>query len=227
MKILAIDTATEQCSAAIIDGDRRCSRLLPTLRGHADTILPMIDVLLTEAGYRLRDLDGIAFGRGPGSFTGVRIAISVAQGLGYGLGLPLVGISNLAAVAQQAANQYRFDVGTRIAVCMDARMMEVYWAVYRWGENGRVTLEGEERVTAPSALGGDANASEYAVGTGWQAHPNLAAQLGINATPVTMLPRATEIAELAAAEFAMGRGVAPSEVEPVYLRNNVVTVRET
>src|SRR5690606_25113450 len=121
MKILAIDTATERCSVALCVGARWIERAVDTARGHAEIVLPMVEQVLEEAGVRLAELAGIAYGRGPGAFTGVRIAIGVVQGLAYGADLPTVGISNLAAVAQQVAAP-----GARILVCMDARMSEVY-----------------------------------------------------------------------------------------------------
>ena len=150
MKILAIDTATENCSAALlIDGNVR-SREIEMERGHAERILPMVDDLLSEAGITLQDLDAIAFGRGPGSFTGVRLAVTVTQGLAFGAGLGVVPVSDLRAVAQRA-----FDSDatlTRALVCNDARMSEVYWACYERGGDGLARLEGEERVSKPSEV---------------------------------------------------------------------------
>ena len=107
MKLLAIDTATEQCSVALLQDSECIDRCIPTPRGHTDLVLPMIQELLDESGYSLKQLDAVAFGRGPGAFTGVRIAIGVAQGLAYALGLKLLPVSNLAAVAQQAAGRLK------------------------------------------------------------------------------------------------------------------------
>src|ERR1700754_1376826 len=121
MKILAIDTATERCSVALrIDG-AVIERSVDTPRGHADLILPMLGELLAEGGVTLKQLDGVAYGRGPGGFTGVRIAVGVVQGLAFGADLLTAGVSNLAAVAQQVAKP-----GGRLLVCMDARMGEGY-----------------------------------------------------------------------------------------------------
>jgi tRNA threonylcarbamoyladenosine biosynthesis protein TsaB len=150
VKVLAIDTATENCSAALlIDGNVR-SREIEMERGHAERILPMVDDLLSEAGITLQDLDAIAFGRGPGSFTGVRLAVTVTQGLAFGADLGVVPVSDLRAVAQRA-----FDSDatlTRALVCNDARMREVYWACYERGGDGLARLEGEERVSKPSEV---------------------------------------------------------------------------
>ncbi len=150
MKILAIDTATENCSAALlIDGNVRL-REIEMERGHAERILPMVDELLSEAGITLQDLDAIAFGRGPGSFTGVRLAVTVTQGLAFGANLGVVPVSDLRAVAQRA-----FDLDatlTRALVCNDARMSEVYWACYERGGDGLARLQGEEHVGKPSEV---------------------------------------------------------------------------
>jgi tRNA threonylcarbamoyladenosine biosynthesis protein TsaB len=150
VRLLAIDTATENCSAALlIDGSVQ-SREIEMERGHAERILPMIDDLLAEAGITLQDLDAIAFGRGPGSFTGVRLAVTVTQGLAFGAGLGVVPISDLRAVAQRA---FRQDATlTKVLVCNDARMNEVYWACFERGGDGLARLEGEERVSKPGEV---------------------------------------------------------------------------
>ncbi|HTE41140.1 MAG TPA: tRNA (adenosine(37)-N6)-threonylcarbamoyltransferase complex dimerization subunit type 1 TsaB [Steroidobacteraceae bacterium] len=226
MKLLAIDTATEQCSAALlIDGAIR-SRLLPTARGHADTILPMIDALLMEQGCKVRDLDCLAFGRGPGSFTGVRIAVSVIQGLALATRVPVVGVSNLAAVARQAAVTLELKAAQRILVCMDARMHETYWATYTVLPDGMVEIEGEEQLGGPDSV---VMCGRYAaaVGTAWGAHPELMQRLAKEQcapVPMSMLPRAIEVAELGAAAYSAGAGVNAADAQPVYLRDNVVAV---
>ncbi|MDB6011675.1 MAG: peptidase glycoprotease [Gammaproteobacteria bacterium] len=199
MKVLAIDTATENCSAALlIDGNVR-SREIEMERGHAERILPMVDDLLSEAGITLQDLDAIAFGRGPGSFTGVRLAVTVTQGLAFGAGLGVVPISDLQAVAQRA-----FDSDatlTRALVCNDARMSEVYWACYERGGDGLARLEGEERVSKPSEIRLPAGwSTATAVGRGFIAYADAlsAAVPNMIATHPRIVPAASADAASAA-----------------------------
>ncbi len=219
MKILAIDTATERCSVALRVDDRCCERTVDTARGHADIVLSMVDEVLRDAGVGLRELDGIAYGRGPGAFTGVRIAIGVVQGLAYGADVPTVGISNLAAVAQQVASP-----GARILVCMDARMSEVYWAAFDVAQDGRLIAASEERVTPPSAVFVD-NITKLA-GTGFKAYSELKSRWPGLAAQEDALPRAREIALLGAAELHAGRGEPASRAQPVYLRDQVTFVKK-
>jgi tRNA threonylcarbamoyladenosine biosynthesis protein TsaB len=150
VKLLALDTATENCSAALLTDSGIQTLEVETERGHADRILQMIDDLLKQAGATLQDLDAIAFGRGPGSFTGVRLGTTVTQGLAFGAGVGVVPVSDLQAVAQRVLDQ---DPGsTRILVCNDARMSEVYWACYERAPDGLARLEGEERVSKPGEV---------------------------------------------------------------------------
>ena len=221
MRLLAIDTATERCSVALrIDG-KTIERSIELPRGHADLVLPMVDEVLKEGGLQLRDLNGIAYGRGPGAFTGVRIAVGVVQGLAFGAELPTVGISNLAAVAQQVARE-----GDRILVCMDARMDQVYWSVFvREAGHERVTPLASERVDAPDSV----TDGDYTVlaGTGFKAYPQLTARLARPDCRIaeTALPRATEIALLAEVEFRAGHAKPAAEAEPVYVRDQVAHVK--
>jgi tRNA threonylcarbamoyladenosine biosynthesis protein TsaB len=203
VKILAIDTATENCSAALlIDGNVR-SREIEMERGHAERILPMVDDLLSEAGITLQDLDAIAFGRGPGSFTGVRLAVTVTQGLAFGADLGVVPVSDLRAVAQRA-----FDSDatlTRALVCNDARMSEVYWACYERGGDGLARLEGEERVSKPGEVKLPAEwSTATAVGRGFIAYADAlsAAVPNMIATHPRIVPAASADAASAAADAA-------------------------
>ncbi|MGH8238184.1 MAG: tRNA (adenosine(37)-N6)-threonylcarbamoyltransferase complex dimerization subunit type 1 TsaB [Steroidobacteraceae bacterium] len=218
MKLLAIDTATERCSVALLIDERIVERAAQTQRGHADLVLPMVEAVLAEGGLTLRQLDGLAYGRGPGGFTGVRIAVGVAQGLAYGAQLATVGISDLAAVAQQFAS-----AGARILVCMDARMNEVYWGRFEATPDGLVKPTSAERVDRPEAVEpGDAT---IFAGTGFGAYGQLAAGRAALAVHGAARPNARDIARLAAAELRAGRGQPPEQAQPVYLRDQVATVK--
>jgi tRNA threonylcarbamoyladenosine biosynthesis protein TsaB len=219
MKLLALDTGTERCSAALfIDGVVVAERDTVTPRGHAELILPMIDSLLTEHALKLRDLDALAYGRGPGAFTGVRIAVGVVQGLAYGADRPVVGISDLAAVAQA------YKDAETVLVCMDARMEEVYWCAYQVDEKGMMRALIEERLTSPDRVE-YALATGMVVGTGLSAYPALAARYAHLAQDPRALPHAREIAMLAAHEVSAGRVQRAQDAMPVYLRDQVVTIR--
>ena len=220
MKLLALDTATEACSAALLrDGDVR-ERFEVIGRGHAERLLPMADALLREAGIGLVDLDAIAFGRGPGGFTGLRIAAGIAQGLAAGAGLAVVPVSNLAALAAGAA---RASGAARILACLDARMGEVYWAAYTGGAE-TLRAETEERLSKPEAVLPPAPGSWHGAGSGFTAYPAIAERLGSRLAGIAggLLPRASDIARLAAVELAAGRSVPATRALPVYLRDQVV-----
>ncbi len=219
MKILALDTATEACSVSLGIGDRVIDRYLELERGHAEQLLPMVDAVLAEGGLTLRSLDAIAFGRGPGGFTGVRLAVSVAQGLAFGADLGLVPISDLAAVAQRAA-QLNPAAG-RVLVVNDARMREVYWAAFEI--QAGVISPAVEHVGAASTVELPEGSSWVAAGRGLKAYPDLAARCrerGVNVFP-ELLPRATEILELARPAVAAGQILDPAVALPVYVRDRV------
>ncbi|HMN44638.1 MAG TPA: tRNA (adenosine(37)-N6)-threonylcarbamoyltransferase complex dimerization subunit type 1 TsaB [Povalibacter sp.] len=220
MKILAIDTATERCSVALRTAGGTIDRVIDTPRGHADLILTLVQDVLNEAGLTLAELDAIAYGRGPGAFTGVRIAIGVAQGLAFGASLPTVGISDLAAVAQQVA-----VAGDRVLVCMDARMNEVYWGVFDCSADGLVVAASIEQVSAPASVEADVAAITKLAGTGFHAYPELAHRFAI-VSPANVLPRAAEIALLAEAALRNGEGRPAHEAQPVYLRDNVAVAKK-
>jgi tRNA threonylcarbamoyladenosine biosynthesis protein TsaB len=223
MRLLAIDTATERCSVALRLDGQVIERVSEQPRGAADLVLPMVESVLQEAGVRLVDLDGIAYGRGPGAFTGVRIGVGVVQGLAFGAGLLTVGISNLAAVAQQVARP-----GDRILVCMDARMEQVYWSSFAREQGAALVVStAAERVDAPDAV----SDGDYTVlaGTGFKAYVQLRARLGSGDRVVheAVLPSARDIALLAEAEFHAGRAKPATEAEPVYVRDQVAHVKAT
>jgi tRNA threonylcarbamoyladenosine biosynthesis protein TsaB len=228
LRILGLDTATEACSAALWLDGRILQREVEVERGHADLILAMIDELLIEARTPLGLLDAIAFGRGPGSFTGVRLAASVTQGLAFGAGIPVVPVSDLRAVAQRVrARAVDNSAAARhVLICNDARMKEVYWACFELGAEGLMVLKGEERVSKPEDVRlPDAwmDANVYGAGRGFAAYPELRLLMGSRLANVDekLLPRATEIVVLGAVDALAGRVVSAEEAIPVYLRDDV------
>jgi tRNA threonylcarbamoyladenosine biosynthesis protein TsaB len=222
MKILALDTATEACSVSLAIGDRSIDRYVELERGHAELLLPMVDEVLAEGGIALGSLDAIAFGRGPGGFTGVRLAASVAQGLAYGAEVGVVPVSDLAAVAQRVL---QLDPAIRRVVTInDARMREVYWAQFE--ARSLPVLVGEEQVSPatevrlPSLTGSDAWA---AAGRGLVAWPELAERcLAAGAVLYSqLLPRASEVLALARPVVAAGQSLDPALALPIYVRDRV------
>jgi tRNA threonylcarbamoyladenosine biosynthesis protein TsaB len=230
VKILALDTATENCSAALlVDGNVRAHEV-ETDRGHAERILPMVDALLSDGHLSLSDLDAIAFGRGPGSFTGVRLAATVTQGLAFGAGLGVVPVSNLQAVAQRVFGAAVAEPSpARVIVCNDARMSEVYWACFERGDDGLARLEGEEHVSKPSEVTLPQSwPTAMAAGRGFSAYADAlrAAMPSVSPAASALLPRATEIALLAVPVVAAGRLLPPEAAIPTYLRDNVAHVSQ-
>lgn len=223
MKVLAIDAATEACSAALLADGALSERFEVIGRGHAGRLLPMADELLRAAGLTVRELDGIAFGRGPGGFTGLRVAAGIAQGLAAGADRPIVAVSNLAAVAAGAAGAGRASGSGRVLACMDARMGQVYWAAYESADAIPRALT-EERLSAPADVRLPPGAPWSGAGHGFSAYPEIAARLGdaLASVDAGVLPHAADIAHLAAGELAAGRGLSPAQGLPVYLRDDVV-----
>ena len=223
-RLLAIETASAACSAALsIDGEIEERHALAP-RQHAALILPMIESLLVEAGLRPGDLDACAFGCGPGSFTGVRIAASIIQGIAFAAGIPVVPVSTLAALAQGGMRASGQD---NILAALDARKDEVYWGVYRQAGEGPV-LTGEECVCAPADVSIPATGNWVGVGSGWAAHGDVLSSLAGDRLVRVMHdlePRAYDVALIAAAEFAAGRIVDAADAVPVYLRNKVADER--
>jgi tRNA threonylcarbamoyladenosine biosynthesis protein TsaB len=224
MKILAIDTATEACSAAVLHDERVALRYAEPGRGHAERIIGMVDEVLGEMRLRLTELDALAFGRGPGAFTGARLAASLAQGLAFGAGLRVIPVSDLHALAQRALDG-TFESVSGVIAASDARMGEVYWACYRRGETGTLEPVSPERLSVPETISAPAGLPTPAIGVGraFRAYPALRERLGASLLGIQddLLPRATEIARLATLELAAGRTLAPEEARPVYLRDEV------
>jgi tRNA threonylcarbamoyladenosine biosynthesis protein TsaB len=217
MNLLAIETATESCSVALLSGDRLVTRSEIAPRRHAELLLPMCDEVLAEAGLKRSDLDAIAVGRGPGAFTGVRLAISAAQGIALALDIPVVPVSSLMALAAQAP-----DNGADVLAVIDARMGEVYAAVYRRNE-GRIEALGEETVGRADALRLPHAGVLNVIGTGWSSYRDAIAS--ILPPPAwadgDRYPQAADVARLAAPIAAAGGGIAADKVLPVYLRDKV------
>ena len=221
MKLLAIETATEACSAALyIDGEIR-ERYQVQPRRHSELILPMMEQLLAEGGLGLGQLDALAFGRGPGSFTGVRIATGVIQGAAFGAGLPVVPVSTLAALAQRGFREQGFQ---RLLPAYDARMNEVYWAGYQANATGLMAPVLPEEVVAPAEITLPEGEGWHGVGSGWKAYQVLlSATLGsaLASCDGELLCSAQDVARLAVAGYQAGTAVAAEEALPIYLRDRV------
>jgi tRNA threonylcarbamoyladenosine biosynthesis protein TsaB len=214
MKLLAFDTSTQWLSVACMAGDAWITRAELAGQAHSERLLPVIDAMLREAGVALADLDAIAFGSGPGSFTGVRIACGVAQGLGFGASLPLVPVPTLEALAQTAL---RVHGATSVMACLDARMREVYVAAYRH-DNDRWSEALPPAVLHPAEVAPPAG-PWFGAGDGYAAYPELAASLA--GCDGALIPEARSIAELALDRLAAGRAVDAAHALPLYVRHRV------
>ena len=215
MKLLAIDTATEACSVAVLNDSTAIANFEICPQQHSQRLLPMVDALLTQAGISLTDLDGLVYGRGPGSFTGVRIATGMIQGLSLGSGLKVAGVSTLAAMAQQAITEAK---ASSVACAIDARMGEVYLAVYE-NQGGIATLVDQEIVCSPEHAASLLPATFAAVGTGWQAYEALADTF--SEEPTILYPQAEFMLPLGKTLFERGQVSLAEDIEPVYLRDKV------
>jgi tRNA threonylcarbamoyladenosine biosynthesis protein TsaB len=219
MRLLAFETATEACSVALwIDGAVR-ERFEVAPRRHAALALPWADALLAEAGVAKAQLDAIAVGIGPGAFTGVRLAVALAQGIALGLDRPVLPVSTLAVLAMTGLASPS-PTGVVIAA-IDARMAEVYLGRFRRDVDGLVTGFGNEVLVAPSLEFPDYRGA-IGVGTGFAAEGGvLAARMGITDVHADALPHAADLARLAARNFARGLAMAADALEPAYLRDRV------
>ena len=226
--LLALDTATEACSVALLRGGEKTHLAQFAQREHTKHILPMVDEILAQAGIMLHQVDALVFGRGPGSFTGVRIGAGIAQGLAFGAELPVIPVSNLAAMAQAVYAQYQAE---NVLTAIDARMNEVYFA--QWQPQKVRSDFGEfldwqpmiaEQVCSPSnvieQVAQQHHENAVLAGTGWAAYPELNdANLG-KATEI-ILPSALYMLDLALPKWFAGETISSLEIEPIYLRNEV------
>jgi tRNA threonylcarbamoyladenosine biosynthesis protein TsaB len=221
MKLLAIETSTIACSVALAVDGRVSERYELAPQRHAELVLPMAESLLAEAGLELAALDAIAFARGPGAFTGLRIAAAVTQGLAFGAGLPVIPVSTLAVLAQGAVDDCGAD---RVLAAMDARMNEVYWGAFVSGEGGLVRELGEECVCPPDQVPAVEGDGWFAAGDGWATHGAvLEARLGVRliGRDEARYPRARDLARLALAIHRREGGLPAAQALPVYLRDQV------
>lgn len=226
MKLLAFETATEACSVALYLDGEIIERHEVAPRLHAEYALPWAEELLTQAGIKRSQLDAIAISRGPGAFTGVRLAIALGQGIALALGKPMIGVSTLMAIATSLKAEAQKQ---RILAAIDARMGEVYVGAFERNGDELIAVSTEvvaapDKVVLPDDQGG-----WHAVGTGFSAVDNaLQSHLGSQLLSVDagVLPHAADVARLAVAAYARGEAVAPERVEPAYLRNNVALTLE-
>jgi len=222
MKLLALDTSTEFLSLALWHDGEIAVREMLAGQKHSELVLPLLGEMLADAGWKLAELDGIAFGEGPGSFTGLRIGCGVAQGLAFGAALPVIGICTLEALAEQAGED-------KVIACLDARMNEVYHAAYQRTDHGwnAVAAPGLYPPTQVPALEGGAWCG---IGSGWDHFGEILDT--VYTTQVTRkisdaYPLARHMAAMAAVRFAKGEGKPAHEAAPLYIRNKVaLTTRE-
>ena len=219
--LIGFDTSNAACGCALWCDGEVLERYHEAPRGHGELLLPMVESLLAEAGLALRQVDALVLGQGPGSFTGLRIAAGVAQGLAFAIDCPVVPVSSLAALAQVAA-------GERVAPAFDARMGEVYWGAYQRGDDGLVKPVLADAVAAPGQVECPPGGDWVGVGEGWLVHGDaLSGALAVAGCRVEVsaqprFPRGRGVVELGARDWRQGAGMAPERVRPVYLRNKVV-----
>jgi tRNA threonylcarbamoyladenosine biosynthesis protein TsaB len=216
LKILAFDTSTEYCSIALLLDGELLSREVLAERRHSELILPMLQRVLEETGMTLAQLDGIAFGAGPGSFTGLRIACGVAQGLALGVGLPVIGICTLEALAQEAG-------GGDVITVLDARMNEIYHAAYTKAVEGWQPVS-EPTLCLPQHAPLVRGCNWAGCGSGFSMYEEVLRTRYngcIDHIVSGLRPHARAIARLAAPRFAKGLGLDPADAAPLYIRNKV------
>ena len=217
MQILALDASTQWLSVAVFDG--RTAAVIRERAGRAasERVLPLTAQVLAEAGVSLHALGGIAYGAGPGSFTGVRIACGVVQGLALGADLPVFGVSTLGAIAHTA---WRAGGSRRVLACLDARMREVYVASYTRDDHGWTRI-GDALVRKPDDVEPADGGEWHGAGDGFAAYPDLAARLRLAACDSSIIPDAQSVAEWAWPHLVAGEGVEAAEAQPLYVRHRV------
>ena len=221
-RILAIETSTESCSVALNAGAEVLERFELAPMKHAELILPFVRGLLTDAGWTVRDVDVIAFGRGPGSFTSLRIGIGVVQGLAWGADVPVAPVSSLQAVAQAAIDAAGDAPDAPVLVAMDARMNEVFHALYRCDDQAIAMPLGAENVAAPATLSAPRASGFIAAGNGFARYEELAplAARARSCQP-DLWPRAALVLKLARHWLNDHEPLPPEQAQPVYIRNTV------
>lgn len=219
MKLLALETATQWCSVALLEaGGTPLARSELAPRAQTDLVLPMVQALLNESGWALSDLDGIAFAHGPGAFTGVRVATSVAQGLAFSAGLPVVGVSTLASCAMSASQEH--GPGQWLAA-FDARMNQLYVGGYQVTEEGRVSVLIDDALCDPDSLPELPAGSWRGAGDGANVIADSAKGI-VDEWFADVAPQAATVAQLAMPRLLAGDTLAPERAAPVYLRNQVI-----
>lgn len=221
VNILAIETATDACSAALLINDSIQEKYQVAAREHARLILPMVNSLLAEAGLKLSGLNAIAFGCGPGSFTGVRVAAGITQGLALGVDLPVLPISSLKIAAQSA---YEKTQAKKVCVVFDARMRETYWGWYSIGHNGLMQEIIKDSLSKPEDINMPEDDCWFGAGSGWDVYaPFLIKTLGgkVKNFDGKIYPHAREAAKLACADYLAGKAISADKALPIYLRSGV------
>ncbi len=220
--ILAIDTTTDVCSAALAKGSEIYARKILAPREHAQRILGLVEALLIETDLEVKQLDAIAYGCGPGSFTGLRIAAGVVQGLAFGGDVPVLPISSLRSIALMANQQFKTDY---VMAALDARQHEVYWGLYKTDPQQLMALEGEELVLPPGEVPLPDDVSQWVgAGPGWAAYQGvLTEHVGKDIIVYEdIMPEAEAVVQLALRDFADGKALPADKALPTYIRNKVV-----
>lgn len=224
LTLLALDTSTEACSVALLNKGEKTYLNELAQRSHTKRILPMVDEILANSGIRLAQVDALVFGRGPGSFTGVRVGAGIAQGLAFGADLPVIPISNLTAMAQAAFELHQRE---NVAAAIDARMNEVYFSQLKrekvrsdFGEFFQWREVIAEQVCSPEQVIAQlTDEAAFRVGTGWNAYSQFS-EKNFTGTDIE-LPNALYMLELARANWLQKKVISALEIEPIYLRNEV------